>query len=48
MKAFIVNLQEKILVGRRRAINGIIKYQLRKWMFYTTGKSDLNIVKGKK
>jgi hypothetical protein len=47
MKAFIVNLlKKKILVGRRRAISGIIKYQLRKWMFYTaTGKSDLNIVK---
>lgn len=47
MGSIIVNLlKKKILVGRRRAIIGVIKCQLRKWMFHTaTGKLDLNIVK---
>ncbi len=46
MTSLIVNLlKKKILVGRRRAIVGVIKYQLRKWTFSNvTEKLGLNIV----
>ncbi len=46
MTSYIVNLlKKKILVGRRRAIIGVIKYQLRKWTFSNvTEKLGLNIL----
>lgn len=46
MMSFIVKLlKKKILVGRRRAITGKVKYQLRKWMYSPLiGKRGLNIL----